>query len=171
MKSSLSILGLYQWDNTLFDPMIVPAGVDKQSVVNNILMDCAELEVLYSNPDTMKTAISIWSELSQNSWHRMQDALTASYSPIENYDRYEDWEDGNTSEAESQVAAYNDSTMANADRATSKGTGKHTGHLHGNIGVTTNQQMITEEMEMRSKYNMVDIITGEFKRRFCLLVY
>ena len=46
MKSSLSILGLYQWDNTLFDPMIVPAGVDKQAVVNNILMDCAELEVL-----------------------------------------------------------------------------------------------------------------------------
>lgn len=31
--------------------------------------------------------------------------------------------------------------------------------------------MITEEMEMRAKYNMVDIITGEFKRRFCLLVY
>ena len=59
MKSSLSILGLYQWDNTLFDPMTVPAGVDKQAVVNNILMDCAELEVLYSNPDTMKTAISI----------------------------------------------------------------------------------------------------------------
>lgn len=171
MKSNLSILGLYQWDNTLFDPMTVPAGVDKQAVVNNILMDCAELEVLYSNPDTMKTAISIWSDLSQNSWNRMQDALTASYSPVENYDRYEDWEDGNTSEAESQVAAYNDSTMANADRATSKGTGKHTGHLHGNIGVTTNQQMITEEMEMRSKYNMVDIITGEFKRRFCLLVY
>ena len=67
MKSSLSILGLYQWDNTLFDPLTVPAGVDKQTVVNNILMDCAELEVLYSNPDTMKTAISIWSELSQNS--------------------------------------------------------------------------------------------------------
>ena len=81
MKSSLSILGLYQWDNTLFDPMTVPAGVDKQTVVNNILMDCAELEVLYSNPDTMKKAISIWSELSQNSWKRMQDALTASYSP------------------------------------------------------------------------------------------
>lgn len=52
MKSSLSILGLYQWDSTLFDPMTVPDGVDKQAVVNNILLDCAELEVLYSNPDT-----------------------------------------------------------------------------------------------------------------------
>lgn len=171
MRSSISILGLYQWDSTLFDPLIVPAGIDKQNVVNNILMECAELEVLYSNPDTMKTAIGVWSRLSQSSWNRMQSALAASYDPIENYNRYEDWEDGNTSEAESQVAGYNDSTMANADRATSKGTGTHFGHIHGNIGVTTNQQMITEEMEMRTKYNMVDIITGEFKRRFCLLVY
>lgn len=171
MRSSISILGLYQWDSTLFDPLTVPTGIDKQNVVNNILMECAELEVLYSNPDTMKTAIGVWSGLSQSSWNRMQSALAASYDPIENYNRYEDWEDGNTSEAESQVAGYNDSTMANADRASSKGTGTHSGHIHGNIGVTTNQQMITEEMEMRTKYNMVDIITSEFKRRFCLLVY
>lgn len=171
MRSSISILGLYQWDSTLFDPLTVPTGIDKQNVVNNILMECAELEVLYSNPDTMKMAIGVWSGLSQSSWNRMQSALAASYDPIENYNRYEDWEDGNTSEAESQVAGYNDSTMANADRASSKGTGTHSGHIHGNIGVTTNQQMITEEMEMRTKYNMVDIITSEFKRRFCLLVY
>lgn len=171
MRSSISVLGLYEWDNTLFDSLSVPSGVDKQTVVNNILLECAELEVLYSNPDTMKLAIGNWSGLSQMSWNRMQAALAASYDPTENYNRFESWEDGNESEANSQVAAYNDSTMANADRATSKGTGTHTGHIHGNIGVTTNQQMISEEMEMRTKYNMVDIITGDFKRRFCLLVY
>lgn len=47
----------------------------------------------------------------------------------------------------------------------------HTDHTHGNIGVTTNQEMITQEIKMRSKYGMYSIITKEFKEKFCLEVY
>ena len=41
----------------------------------------------------------------------------------------------------------------------------------GNIGVTTNQKMITSEMELRAQYDMDSIIAGEFKRQFCVMVY
>ena len=40
----------------------------------------------------------------------------------------------------------------------------------GNIGVTTTQQMLESERESR-KYSTVYEIIGEFKERFCLLVY
>lgn len=41
----------------------------------------------------------------------------------------------------------------------------------GNIGVTTSQQMIDAEISLREKYNMYDIIIGEFKRQFCVEVW
>lgn len=41
------------------------------------------------------------------------------------------------------------------------GTEKTTSNIHGNIGVTTSQQMITAELEMR-KYNLLENIIDEF---------
>lgn len=40
----------------------------------------------------------------------------------------------------------------------------------GNIGVTTTQQMIEQERNI-ADFNLYDIITEDFKQRFCLLVY
>lgn len=42
---------------------------------------------------------------------------------------------------------------------------------HGNIGVTTNQQMITAEMEMRALYNLYDVIIQMFEAEFMSRVY
>ena len=47
---------------------------------------------------------------------------------------------------------------------------RHTARISGNIGVTTTQQMLESERESR-KYSTVYEIIGEFKERFCLLVY
>ena len=44
--ANLSTLGLYKWDNTLFDLFLVPSGMDKDALVNNLLAETAELEVL-----------------------------------------------------------------------------------------------------------------------------
>ena len=41
---------------------------------------------------------------------------------------------------------------------------------HGNIGVTTSQQMIEAEREV-ALYNIIDVIINSFKNRFCLQVY
>lgn len=47
----------------------------------------------------------------------------------------------------------------------------HSAHLWGNIGVTTSQSMLTDEIEVRNKYNLMDIICDSFKREFCLAIY
>ena len=44
-------------------------------------------------------------------------------------------------------------------------------HTTGNIGVTTSQQMLEQEIEVSAKLNVIKMIVESFKERFCLLVY
>ena len=46
-----------------------------------------------------------------------------------------------------------------------------TEYNRGNIGVTTTQQLIDQEIELRVKYNIYEIIAKEFKEKFCNLIY
>lgn len=46
----------------------------------------------------------------------------------------------------------------------------HTAYYHGSIGVITNQDMITKEMELRQKYRIYDIIALDFYDEFMLSI-
>lgn len=43
--------------------------------------------------------------------------------------------------------------------------------IHGNIGVTTSQQMIESEISLRAKYDIYKIISREFEREFLVQIY
>lgn len=215
MYSTMTIHGLYNYDKTIFDDMAIPDGVDKSQVISEIMVEGAPFEVLYSNPDTMKTMIKYWSNSRLYAWVRMKDALNAEYSPIENYDRTEEHteeyqrelaensnssindtttiENSENSTNTNKIAAYNEeepkTAELNTDENSYNGTNKtertqndsinYTGgdnrrssmRAHGNIGVTTNQEMIVAEMQMRYKYDIVKVIVNEFIDKFCLTVY
>ena len=85
----MTVLGLYNYNDTIFNSMQLPDGVDPDNVVSNLLMELAELEVIYPSWITMQRAISDWSKARVKSWERMLQALSADYDPIENYDRRE----------------------------------------------------------------------------------
>ena len=88
----ISILGLYQNDNTIFDLMSFPSDftdTEKETVTNNILLECAELEILYPNPAVMKNIIAVWSRKELPYWERFYKAQLLEYDPIENYHRTE----------------------------------------------------------------------------------
>jgi len=44
-------------------------------------------------------------------------------------------------------------------------------HIHGNIGVTTAQQMISAELDLLPRINVVNFIVSLFKQEFCILTY
>ena len=92
MTANMSVLGLYKYDNTLFSGMAYPEAFsadDKSLFVDNLLMETAELEILYTSPDFMKLAISRWSAKELPTWERLYSLSQMEYNPIENYDRYE----------------------------------------------------------------------------------
>lgn len=93
MKANLSIWGMYQYDDTLFDDMYIPTQLDRQTLVDNILLECNEMQILYTNWSFLKSAIDAWSKKSLPSWQKIANTLALEYNPIENYDRMESWTD------------------------------------------------------------------------------
>ena len=89
IQATLTIVGLYEYDNTIFDLLTLPEGIDKESLVSYILTQCATLEILYPNPEVMKNLIGIWSISSQYTWNKLYETLTLEYNPLDNYDRTE----------------------------------------------------------------------------------
>lgn len=255
----LTVMGLYNFDNTLLNTLVYPGGMDGDKLKNAILLETAELEVVYPDPRFFKTAINLWSNIRLDTWNRIYHAAQLEYNPIENYDRYETETSGNTrqhsgvdSTSESvqgssvtdgentrtisntnttsnsnqgsgsdsqtttnEITAFDSNALVTHDRSATTGqnsssltqsgtetqngtdtltddttitnteskTGSFThgekiadsasreSHIHGNIGVTTSQQMLESELAISEKLNIYDYIVQEFKRRFCILVY
>ena len=95
--SKITLIGMQQYflniEQSLFDNLTVPEGIDKDTLVDNILLEGGEFEVLYGNPEFVRNAIGVWSKKWQRTFEKWVAVLAIDYSPLENYDRIEDWED------------------------------------------------------------------------------
>ena len=192
MRAFLSILGLWNHDPTVLDNFKVPQGLNRDTAIKKILFDCAELSLVYTEPEIFKLMVKAWCESNLDNWNRMYKALYSDYDPIHNYNKYEDWTDNRDIKtdtkvdtdniSESDVAGFNENeNYVKDNRITTKDkqTGDlktdddnvHKGHIYGNIGVTTSQEMLTQEMEIAKIIQVVPIIIESFKNRFCLMVY
>ena len=186
MMATLSLLGLYSFRGDILDELRLPDGIDRDDFIEMLLFDTAELELLTPDPDVIKSLLGSWSRVRVGQWSKLLDTETVEYNPIHNYDRQEEWLDDGTGSVKNSgsnitdlsVAGFNEADMADRERTVqTAGTGtdtatrsRHTARISGNIGVTTTQQMLESERESR-KYSTVYEIIGEFKERFCLLVY
>lgn len=183
MRATMSIAGMWNYRNDLFDNIVLPDGVDNETVIDSIILECGEFELLYSDADFMKMIIGVWSTKELSTWTKLYTACQSDYDPIENYNRYEDWSETASGTGTSnitntgKVSGFDDVEFANQDQTTTAGgsstdgTAAHTGRIHGNIGVTTSQQMLESELAVRPKLNIYNIIADSFKNRFCLAIY
>lgn len=89
--AKLTLMGLYQYDNTIFDFLTLPAGIDKTLLIDNILIRSADFEVLYPDPNFIKPAIGVWGQKWHRTFEKWQKALAVEYDPLYNYDRREEW--------------------------------------------------------------------------------
>ena len=272
--AKMTLIGLYNYDQTLFNGLTFPTGIDKDIAVNEILMRANEFCALYTDPDFMKIQIGIWGQKHFRTFEKWITALNIQYDPLHNYDRHEEWKDGrglktsskttadynndrtanltdkntiNTQDMrradlnenvindlkdtngqmfpgsdETEVSAYDSSsyqpkekvthdigtienyrtgnvstdttgtdtidhtgtntvTHSGTDKVNTKGTmadttgsetenSSHEGHLYGNIGVTTSQQMLRDELELQ-RWNIYENIADIFVDEFCIQIY
>ena len=160
----LSIMGMYEYDNTIFDGLDVPTytdqnntvhTVDKNKVIQSILLNCAEMELLYSNIDTMKLAIGVWSASEQDTWKKMFATQKMDYNPLWNVD-------ADVVNIGSVMGFNEDTDWSDAAKETQRRT--------GNIGVTSSQDLLQQERDV-ADFSIIRFITESFKKRFCLMVY
>lgn len=193
----MTVEGLYNYKDTLFNEFTVPHGMDKQIAIDTICMRSREMEVLYPNLEFFAMRIGMWSRKHQYNWKKLYDTMLLEYNPIENYDRMEEWTDTDTESGSNtfkneilnsgtvteQNTAFNagladhakeisDNDTTNNGSGTDKRDATHSrsGRAHGNIGVTTSQQMIESERKV-ALFNIYDIIAESFVENFCLMVY
>lgn len=167
--ANLSIMGLYNNDKTIFDLMSFPDDFtqeQKQTTIYNILVECAELEILYPNPTVMKNIIGIWSQKEQPYWNRIYKASLLEYDPIENYRRNEtetieddrteqhsgsDVNTGSSSSSDvesgtdsttNKISGYDSNTLVNHDSSDI-----NYGHRNTNTASGTNTQQYGEKIE------------------------
>ena len=265
-SAKITTVGFYQYmnayNNDLFGLLNLPPGIDKDTLVNNIMLRGGEFEVVYSNPDFYKSAIGLWSNKHYRTFEKWINALNIDYNPLENYDRMEEWSDsgsrtntgtvsdsgsrtntgtvsdsgerkntgtqstettgkdnftgsGNSTSSD-EISAYNSNSFQNdkknttnssnssetntttnsnrtdnltesnsntrtdnlsesnsntrTDKLTEKTNSNRIGRAHGNIGVTTSQQMLQSELDI-AKWNIYEQITDLFLSEFCIMVY
>ena len=253
-SAKITTVGFYQYmnayNNDLFGLLNLPPGIDKDTLINNILLRGGEFEVIYSNPDFYKSAIGLWSNKHYRTFEKWINALNIDYNPLENYDRMEEWSDagsrtntgtvsdtgsiintgtqstnttgkdtftdsGNSTSTD-EISAYNSASFQNdkknttnssnssetntttnstrtdnltesnsntrtdnlsesnsntrTDNLSEKTSSNRIGRAHGNIGVTTSQQMLQSELDI-AKWNIYEQITDLFLSEFCIMVY
>lgn len=226
IRPIITLWGLYQYDTSIFDKMLIPETLDKDTLLGYFFMYVGSNESRYGDPEEFKALIEVWSRARKPEWKRMCDALQVEYNPIENYDRTEEHEEietnkytetenntrnsngndtttentnGHTENSEeNNVSAFNTTTYqpknqvsgnSNSTSETSSTVSRtledidnkdingkndvtrtHNSRVHGNIGVTTNQQMIQSELELRM-YNIYKTITMDFENEFTIPIY
>lgn len=112
--ATMSLLGLYNYDESLLDGLIeslpnkygIPSGysdsyytdvtIEPQTVVENLLVECAEFEILYSDFNALKRIIKIWSAKEKLVWQKMYNTICYKYNPIWNKDGKSVWTERQT---------------------------------------------------------------------------
>lgn len=252
------ISDLYDYDNTIFDRMQLPEGIDRDLTLDAIFSKYGHTPLFRPDPNWLKYYIGSWSLKNAYTWSKLYNTTVLDYNPIENYDRVETMADtrtmstkggenedinrkGNvtntgtatttedrseeetntqndthakgttvertisadnsssyqpdnresTSGSDTDTSRINNSSESNATTSNTTNaaqksiddTGRklsrtedvaenteHNGRIHGNIGVTTTQQMLQSEREI-VQFNIYDFIADSFKNEFCLLIY
>lgn len=193
------IRALLAWQPDLFDGLQLPEDVSAEDVVDRILYKYGDTPLFTPDPEVIRFYIGRWSKRRLPLWERYKAAIELEYDPIENYDRHEDStrerdftathtgtvSTDNTGDVTSQRASDNSSSWENYDKDlndlnttsennltdTDAGSETFTSRIHGNIGVTTSQMMLSSELDLIPRLDLIDYIADDWHSEFNLYIY
>lgn len=141
------------------------SGLKTISILYDSLLKAEESNVIGSALDKLVSIIIL---KYKDSWNKLYNSLFADYNPIENYSMVENENIGSkvTSTTSTNQKQFGFNSVEGSDSTSDTGTATTQGDYNdnhrqltrsGNIGVTTSQQMIESEIELRKK-NLYNII-------------
>lgn len=136
MLARLSVLGLYNYDPTIFDGLTMPGDLDKDAFIALIMQECSELATVYPNPVVFKTVFNAWAKRHAPIWAKLYNTTQFQYNPIDNYDRHEEYTDTHT--GTSTLTGTGSSTGTSEATSTGSATSFDSGAL------ATTEQTVTD---------------------------
>ena len=109
MRALMDLIAVYNYDNTVLDLLQLPEGIDRQVLIDNLLMETAEREIIYTNVGFLKQAIGSWSKKNLSVWEELYKTQHYEYNPIWN-------KDGTITETETRDLAGSNYHTDNVDR-------------------------------------------------------
>ena len=183
MRATLSMIGLYNWDPSIFDTMELPAGLDRDTVISAILLDSMDLEVLYPDPEYMKYALANYSKRRIDVWNKLYSTTKLEYNPIWNKDgtiteTEEVSRTGDTSgksstttatkgsssgnsETDTYVFGFNESSGAQSGRTTENGASTSSGNSTENGTSSENRKDDEKRTYTRSEQGNIGVTTTQ----------
>lgn len=154
-QSKITLIGLESFlePNSVFDELTLPTGIDLETLKGTIFLRCQEFELLYPDPEFMRSAVKIWGMKNYWTFNKWIELINKQYDPLYNKDYYEEYEDthegsesgsGTSSQTDDHTRtdnlksetdgtvihaekAFNDSYMVDISKDTTDGEVKHTG--------------------------------------------
>lgn len=164
----LSIMGMYEYDATVFDGFDAPSYIDdnnvthtmnRDDIINNIVLQCAELELIYPSIEIMKLAIGVWSASNTRTWDKLYKSMYLEYNPIWNVDANETETEKNNRDINRQHMGTNKDTINSTNTESVQGfnsndwTDSKRNVVNGteNISLTNNEAVSDDNERVNTK--------------------
>ncbi len=136
----MTMIGLYNYDPTLFDGADFPEGINKDLAVETILIRCGESPAVFQSAPFMKMKISNTARKWYNNIEHMLRAINEDYDPLHNYDRFEEWTE---TDKKSETTNHSE-TVKDTSKSESKETNDIESDKTGNSSDNVSKMTVNE---------------------------
>lgn len=195
MLSKLTIAGLNSYtDGDIFSTMELPEGIEKDTLITEIIRQASEFSVIYTEPEFLKSMINSWSKKWYHNFERWYKAYMFEYNALYNLDVEATYTDNGSEHTAgrsgtdtngtviNQKVAYESEEFKNALKDTTSNSSNSSGssdtsrnnlrteRRFGNQGITMSQEMLQAELDVWYN-NLYQMIADIFVTEFCIVIY
>lgn len=125
-------------NKSIFSQMVIPEDLDRETLIDNIIIQCGTYEALYSDIDFLIVAIKTWSKKNLWMWNKWMELYDAEYDPLENYNRHEEYTDLHMGDASHSISRTGSNSVSTS------GTTGNT-HTYNNVKDSEEFTNLTDE--------------------------
>ena len=143
--STMNLFSMMTWNNIVLNNILLPSGMDEDTMINAILDRCAEVPLRIVQPEQLAAMNKAWFKKHLSDFGRMWNAFNMSYNPLSNYESdskrtynrdFQSTETGsNTSTGESTTNSDTENKVSAFDSSTYQPSAKTEGDTTGSSKV------------------------------------
>lgn len=123
MQSRITIIGMNDYGNLtnqdLFANLLLPEELDRDVVINTIIMKTADLPLAFPSFEFLQKQIGAWSKRKKPIFDKWVWLLSQEYNPLYNYDRTEEYSDtelvnNSGSKTDNTSTSFNSNNVSNS---------------------------------------------------------
>lgn len=165
MRSGSTLNDFMQWDNTLFDDIVLNAAIDRGLLVSTIMLRCGLQNPLYEHYDVFKSQVKTWFAAHEWNFDKLVKLIQYEYEPLWNkeYNEERDVTTSNTKGGADTTTVNGtiavDDTHSGTDARSITDTFGETGTFSENGTITENGQ-VTENGSASNQSQQINSVKG-----------